>query len=212
MVDLLITDARVREALESTPRSAFLRPGLRPYALEDRPLDIGEGQTTSQPSLIAWTLEQLKLRPGSRVLEVGTGCGYQTALLSRLCDEVYSIDIIEPLARGAEATLERLGCDNVHLRVGDGYLGWPEAAPFDAIVVAAGASALPPPLVDQLAPGGRMIIPVGEPDDTTLRLVQRSERGEVSEEKLISVRFVPLTGPHAELDQKAKSRPSFTPG
>ncbi|MDP1824369.1 MAG: protein-L-isoaspartate(D-aspartate) O-methyltransferase [Archangium sp.] len=212
MVDLLITDARVREALESIPRSAFLRPGQRPYALEDRPLDIGEGQTTSQPSLIAWTLEQLRLRPGSRVLEVGTGCGYQTALLSRLCAQVYSIDIIEPLVRGAKPVLERLGCANVHLRVADGYLGWPEAAPFDAIVVAAGASVMPAPLVEQLAPGGRMIIPVGEPDDMTLRLVKRSASGEVTEEKLIAVRFVPLTGPHAELDQKAKSRPSFTPG
>ena len=193
----MLTDPRVRDALDQTPRAAFLRPGQRPYALEDRPLDIGEGQTTSQPSLIAWTLERLELTPASRALEVGTGCGFQTALLARLCAEVYSVDIIEPLVREAQRALARLGITNAHLRAGDGYLGWPEAAPFDAIVVAAGARALPPPLVEQLAPGGRLIIPIGEPDDLSLRLVTKGASGEVTVEKLFAVRFVPLTGPHA---------------
>lgn len=201
MNELLISDPRVRLAVASFNRADFLRPDQRPYADEDRPLDIGEGQTTSQPSLIAWTLEQLNLKPGARVLEVGTGCGYQTALLSKLCSEVYSIDIIEPLVVGAAETLGRLGVKNVHLRADDGYLGWPEAAPFDGIVVAAGATGVPPPLVEQLAPGGTLIIPVGAPDDMSLLRLRKSKEGLVSRERLLAVRFVPLLGPHAEQDR-----------
>lgn len=196
MSDLFISDPRVRAAVKAVPRSAFLRPGLRHLAGEDRPLDIGERQTTSQPSLIAWTLDQLHLEPGARVLEVGTGSGYQTALLAKLCSEVYSIDIIESLVVNAAQALGDFGITNAHLRVGDGYDGWPEAAPFDGIVVSAGAPHLPQPLVDQLAPGGRMIIPVGEPDSTYLIIVKRSRTGELTQERTLAVRFVPLTGPH----------------
>lgn len=201
MNELLITDPRVRLAVASFNRADFLRPDQRPYADEDRPLDIGEGQTTSQPSLIAWTLEQLDLEPGARALEVGTGCGYQTALLSKLCAQVYSVDIIEPLVVGAAETLGRLGVTNVHLRAGDGYLGWPEAAPFDAIVVSAGAIGVPPPLMEQLAPGGTLIIPVGAPDDMSLLRLRKSKAGLVSRERLLAVRFVPLLGPNAEQDR-----------
>ena len=197
MNDLRITDPRVREAIAAFSRADFLRPDQQRYADEDRPLDIGEGQTTSQPSLIAWTLEQLDLKPGARALEVGTGCGYQTALLSKLCAEVYSIDIIEPLVVGAAQTLGRLGVTNVHLRAGDGYLGWPEAAPFEAIVVSAGAIGVPPPLLEQLAPGGTLIIPVGEPDDMSLLRFRKSSEGVLSRERLLAVRFVPLVGPNA---------------
>ena len=210
VTELSITDPRVREAMAAIPRAAFLRPEQRELADQDRPLDIGEGQTTSQPSLIAWTLEQLDLKPGARVLEVGTGCGYQTALLAYLASEVFSIDIIENLVVGAAENLGQLGITNVHLRAADGYLGWPEAAPFDAIVVAAGAASLPPPLVEQLAPGGRLIIPVGERDDMSLLLVNKLFTGEVLQEKSLSVRFVPLTGPHTA--HNAKSRPTLMPG
>lgn len=183
--------------MAQTPRVTFLRPEQRTFADEDRPLDIGEGQTTSQPSLIAWTLEQLELQPSSRALEVGTGCGYQTALLAKLCAQVYSIDIIEPLVVGAAEALGALGLTNMHLRAGDGYLGWPEAAPFDAIVVAAGALGVPPPLVEQLAPGGTLIIPVGELDDMSLIRIKKSKDGVLSRERLLAVRFVPLLGPNA---------------
>lgn len=200
MSDLFITDPRVRAAVQAVPRAAFLRPSHRPLAGEDRPLDIGEGQTTSQPSLIAWTLDQLRLKPGARALEVGTGSGYQTALLAKLCSEVYSIDIIESLVVNAAEALGDFGITNAHLRVGDGYDGWPEAAPFDGIVVSAGAPHLPQPLVDQLAPGGRMIIPLGEPDSTWLIIVKKSPTGEVTQEKTLAVRFVPLTGPHVPPD------------
>jgi protein-L-isoaspartate(D-aspartate) O-methyltransferase len=196
MSDLFITDPRVRAAVQSVPRSAFLPPSIRYLAGEDRPLDIGEGQTASQPSLIAWTLDQLHLKPGARALEVGTGSGWQTALLSKLCSEVYSIDIIESLVLGAAQSLGDFGITNVHLRVGDGYEGWPEAAPFDGIVVSAGAPHLPQPLVDQLAPGGRMLIPLGEPDSTWLMMVKKSPTGVVTQERTLAVRFVPLTGPH----------------
>ena len=200
MSDLFISDPRVRAAVQSVPRSAFLRPSMRYLADEDRPLDIGEGQTTSQPSLIAWTLDQLHLKPGARALEVGTGSGYQTALLAKLCSEVYSIDIIEPLVLGAAQALGDFGITNAHLRVGDGYEGWPEAAPFDGIVVCAGTPHIPQPLVDQLAPGGRLIIPLGEPDSTWLIIVKKSLTGEITQEQTLAVRFVPLTGPHLPPD------------
>jgi protein-L-isoaspartate(D-aspartate) O-methyltransferase len=194
--ELLVTDPRVRAAVSSVPRAAFLRPASRYLADEDRPIDIGEGQTTSQPSLIAWTLEQLHLKPGARVLEVGTGCGYQTALLAKLCTEVYSIDIIEPLVVGAAEAIGALGITNVHLRAGDGYEGWPEKAPFDGIVVAAGAPTVPPPLVEQLVPGGTLIIPVGDLEAMSLMVVKKSPEGKVTSERTLRVRFVPLTGPH----------------
>lgn len=198
--------SRVTTALRLVSRAEFLTPLQRPFADEDRPLSIGAGQTTSQPSLIAWMLERLQLDARARVLEVGTGCGYQTALLSLLAGEVYSVDIVPTLVEQARATLERLGHRNVHLRCADGYAGWPEAAPFDAIIVAAGAPAVPPPLLEQLAPGGRLIIPLGRGDDMHLALVTKSASGEVQVEKSLAVRFVPFTGAFGGAEKASASQ------
>ncbi len=197
-----ITDQRVLAAVKSVSREAFLPEAQRPFAWEDRPLPIGHGQTTSQPSLIAFTLQAAKPGPTCRALEVGTGCGYQTALLSKLCRDVYSLDIVAPLATGAAKTLASLGVKNAQVRAGDGYLGWPEAAPFDVIIVAAGAARVPQPLVDQLAVGGRLVIPVGaSPDDLSLDVLTKQGDGSLVTQRLMPVRFVPLTGSHADRDR-----------
>lgn len=197
-----IRDARVLAAVDAVSREVFLEPEQRPFAWEDRPLPIGYAQTTSQPSLIAFTLQAAKPGPKCRALEVGTGCGYQTALLAKLCAEVYSIDIVEPLAERAKKTLTKLGFTNAHVKAGDGYLGWPSAAPFDVIIVAAGAARVPQPLLDQLAVGGRLLIPVGEgSDDLSLDVLTKQRDGKVTVERLLPVRFVPLTGSHADRDR-----------
>jgi protein-L-isoaspartate(D-aspartate) O-methyltransferase len=196
-----VTDARVLAAAASVHRADFLDEAQRPFAFEDRPLPIGFEQTTSQPSLIARTLQAAALAPGCRVLEVGSGCGYQTALLARLCRDVYAIDIVEPLVTRASQTLARLGVTNAHLRAGDGYLGWPEAAPFDAIIVSAAAPKVPAPLVSQLVPGGRLVIPVGPPEQLELKVLTKQADGRVTESVLFPVRFVPLTGAHADADR-----------
>jgi protein-L-isoaspartate(D-aspartate) O-methyltransferase len=200
MHELNLTDPRVAAAMQLVDRREFLRPERQRDAGLDAPVGIGFEQTTSQPSLIAWMLEQLRLRPGSKVLEVGTGCGYQTALLSQLGARVFSVEIVAPLADEARATLERLGVPNVEVRSGDGYAGWPEAAPFDAIIVAAGAAKVPQPLLDQLAVGGRLLMPVGSEEDMHLILAVR-EPGGVVTRSLLPVRFVPLTGPKASADR-----------
>lgn len=198
-----IRDPRVLAAVDAVPREAFLDPTQRRFAWEDRPLPIGYGQTTSQPSLIAFTLQAAKPGPACRALEVGTGCGYQTALLAKLCPHVYSIDIVEPLAERAKKNLEKLGITTAHVKAGDGYLGWPDAAPFDVIIVAAGASRVPQPLLEQLAVGGRLVIPVGEsPDALSLDVLTKQKNGSVTTERLFPVRFVPLTGSHAERDRE----------
>jgi protein-L-isoaspartate(D-aspartate) O-methyltransferase len=184
-------------------RREFLPSGRRGAASIDAPIGIGFEQTTSQPSLIAWMLEQLRLKPGMKVLEVGTGCGYQTALLSQLGVQVYSIEIVQPLGEQAAQTLARLEVPNVHLRIGDGYAGWPEVAPFDAIIVAAGAAKVPSPLLEQLAPGGRLLMPVGEAEHMELVLVARSASGELKSEQILPVRFVPLTGERADADRSS---------
>jgi protein-L-isoaspartate(D-aspartate) O-methyltransferase len=202
MTQLHLTDPRVAFALTLVDRADFLDDDLKRLAGRDAPLSIGYGQTTSQPSLIAWMLDQLRVRPGQKVLEVGTGCGYQTALLSQLGGRVYSVDIVEPLATAAAAKLEALAVPNVTVRAADGYLGWPEEAPFDRIIVGAGATRVPQPLVEQLAPNGRLIIPVGRDDDMKLLLVTRDAKGEVRSEELLPVRFVPLTGAAAEADRQ----------
>jgi protein-L-isoaspartate(D-aspartate) O-methyltransferase len=197
-----IRDPRVLAAVEAVPREAFLDATQRPFVWEDRPLPIGHGQTTSQPSLIAFTLQAAKPGPKCRALEVGTGCGYQTALLAKLCSEVYSIDIVEPLADGAKKTLATLGFTNVHVKAGDGYLGWSEAAPFDIIIVAAGAARVPQPLLDQLAVGGRLLIPIGNgSEDLSLDVLEKQGDGRVTRARLLPVRFVPLTGSHAGRDR-----------
>ncbi|MEW5738709.1 MAG: protein-L-isoaspartate(D-aspartate) O-methyltransferase [Myxococcota bacterium] len=203
MTSLRLTDARVEAAVKAVKRDEFLSSDQRLFHADDRPIAIGHGQTTSQPSLIAWMVQALQLRPGAKVLEVGTGCGYQTALLAELGADVYSVEIVAPLAARAARTLERLGyAARVHLRVGDGYQGWLEAAPFDGIIVSAGAQRVPRPLLDQLAPGGRMIIPVGRDEDMHLRLYQRDAAGDLSFETALAVRFVPLTGPLADADRR----------
>jgi len=201
MPELKLHDARVQAAMQLVDRSGFLPVERRHDAGLDEPIGIGFEQTTSQPSLIAWMLQELHLKPGMKVLEVGTGCGYQTALLSQLGVRVFSIEIVEPLAREAAKTLARLGLPDVQLRIGDGYAGWPEAAPFDAIVVAAGAAKVPAPLVEQLAPGGCLLMPVGTPDAMELTRVTRSRTGEVKTEGMLAVRFVPLTGIGANADR-----------
>jgi protein-L-isoaspartate(D-aspartate) O-methyltransferase len=187
-----VTDARVLAALRAVPRHELVPEELRDQAYEDHPLPIGYGQTISQPYVVAVMSEALDLDASERVLEVGTGSGYQAAVLGRLAKEVYSIEIVEPLAQRAQADLARLGYANVHVRHGDGYRGWPEQAPFDAIVVTAAPDHVPQPLVDQLAPGGRLVIPVGSGVQELLRIT-RDETG-VHEERMLGVRFVPMTG------------------
>jgi len=185
-----ITDARVLAAMRKVPRERFVPSSLAAQAYTDQPLPIGAGQTISQPYIVAYMSEALQVSPNSKVLEVGTGSGYQAAILGELARDVYTIEIIPALADGARTTLEALGYQNVHVRRGDGYLGWPEQAPFDAIVVTAAPDHVPKPLVDQLAIGGRMVIPVGGADQDIL-LVSRTTKG-VVQQRTIPVRFVPL--------------------
>jgi protein-L-isoaspartate(D-aspartate) O-methyltransferase len=186
-----LADARVLAAMRDVPRHRFVPDDLAREAYADHPLPIGHGQTISQPYIVAYMVEQLRLTPSSRVLEVGAGCGYQTAILARLAKEVYAVDVIDALVQRARATLDALGVSNVQLETRDGSLGWPELAPFDAIVVAAAASRVPGALVDQLADGGRLVIPVGGDDFQTLRLIYRQGTA-IRDEELADVRFVPL--------------------
>lgn len=187
-----VADRRVLAAMRTVPRHRFVPEGLRAEAYDDHPLPIGEGQTISQPYIVAIMSELLQLKGGERVLEVGTGSGYQAAVLAELAAEVYSIEILEPLARRATATLRALGYARVAVRAGDGYLGWPEAAPFDAIIVTAAPDHVPQPLVDQLKPGGRLVIPVGDFYQELQRCVKAPQGLRCT--TVIPVRFVPLTG------------------
>jgi protein-L-isoaspartate(D-aspartate) O-methyltransferase len=188
-----ITNARVLAALGKVPRHRFVPAELRHQAYADGPLPIGYDQTISQPYIVAFMTGQLDPQPMDRVLEIGTGSGYQAAVLAQLVAEVYTIEIVEALAQRAEADLKRLGYTNIHVRAGDGCQGWPEAAPFDAIIVTCAPEKVPPPLVEQLKDGGRMIIPVGPMGDQELVLLRK--RGEQLEQRaVLSVRFVPMTG------------------
>jgi len=190
-----IRDARVLEAVAGTPRSLFVPQELRGRADGDHPLPIGFGQTISQPFMVAWMTEALRLEGDERVLEVGTGSGYQAAILARLCGRVFTIELIPELAARARATLEELAIANVTFRVGDGSLGWVDEAPFDGVVVTAAAEHLPPALVEQLRPGGRMVIPIGEAQDVQfIHVVRKGAGGEVEDRELFPVRFVPLRG------------------
>jgi protein-L-isoaspartate(D-aspartate) O-methyltransferase len=190
-------DERVLAAMRTVPRHEFVRPADRDLAYQNRPLPIGHGQTISQPYIVAIMTDLIEPRPGCVVLEVGTGSGYQAAVLGELCRKVYSIEIVEPLGLQARERLGRLGYDNVEVRIGDGYYGWPEHAPFDAIVVTAVASHVPPPLLQQLKPGGRMVLPVGTRFTTQqLVLVEKHADGKVTTRQLLPVAFVPLTGGH----------------
>ncbi|HEX9051037.1 MAG TPA: protein-L-isoaspartate(D-aspartate) O-methyltransferase [Anaeromyxobacter sp.] len=190
-----IRDERVLAAFAEVPRELFVPEHLRASAEADHPLPIGCGQTISQPFVAAYMTERLRLSGAERVLEIGTGSGYQTAILARLAGEVFSIEIVPALAaRAREVLLGRLGLGNVRLRTGDGALGWPEEAPFDRVLVTAAAEEVPRALVEQLAPGGRMILPVGESSEAQmLRIVQRGNDGVTAQSDLLPVRFVPLT-------------------
>jgi len=189
-----IEDARVLAAMRRVPRHEFVPAELVPLAYADRPLPIGEGQTISQPYIVALMTELLEPEPEDRILEVGTGSAYQAAVAAQLVAEVYTIEIVPELARSAAERLDRLGVANVTVREGDGYLGWPEHAPFDGILVTAGADHVPSPLVEQLAPGARMIIPVGDPAvEQVLKVVEKRSDGSVTTRDVIPVRFVPLT-------------------
>jgi protein-L-isoaspartate(D-aspartate) O-methyltransferase len=190
-------DESVREALLRVPRHEFVPDRRRDRAYENRPLPIGYGQTISQPYVVALMTDMLRPGPDQKVLEVGTGSGYQAAVLAELVDRVYSIEIIPELAEQARKRLDRLGYENVTVIHGDGYYGLPEQAPFDAVIVTAAAAHIPPPLLEQLAPGGRMLIPVGKPFRTQqLMFVRKDESGEVSTRAVLPVAFVPLTGEH----------------
>lgn len=188
-----LTNARVLAVMQEVPRHEFVPVKLRAEAYADHPLPIGFDQTISQPYIVGFMTEVLDPAPGDRVLEVGTGSGYQAAVLARLVAEVYSIEIVAPLAERARADLKRLGFANVQVRTGDGYAGWPEAAPFDAILVTCAPDHVPPPLTAQLREGGRMVIPVGPPGDQELHLLQKRE-GQLVRRALLPVRFVPMTG------------------
>jgi len=190
-------DQRVVDALLKVPRHEFVRAAERSYAYENRPLPIGYGQTISQPYIVAIMTDLLQLKKTDKVLEVGTGSGYQAAMLAELADSVYTIEIVEPLAKQAATNLKRAGYEAVHTRTGDGYYGWEEAAPFDGIVVTAVASHIPPPLIKQLKPGGRMIIPVGAQFMTQyLVLLTKDADGKITTRQILPVSFVPLTGKH----------------
>lgn len=190
-------DERVIAVLGTVPRHEFVPARERPFAYENRPLPIGFGQTISQPYIVAIMTDLLVPKPSDKVLEVGTGSGYQAAVLSKLVEQVYSIEIVEPLAVSATQRLAELGYDNVTVRHGDGYYGWKDHAPFDAIIVTAASGHVPPPLIAQLKPGGRMVIPVGSRFLTQqLVLITKQVDGAITTRQLLPVVFVPLTGRH----------------
>ena len=187
-------EARVLAVMGQVPRHAFVLPAHRDLAYEDRPLPIGFGQTISQPFIVALMTDLLVPEPDHRVLEIGTGSGYQAAVLAHLTAQVCTIEIIPELGRSAAARLDELGYANVQTRIGDGYYGWEDCGPFDGIVVTAAASHVPPPLIRQLKPGGRMVIPVGDPFAVQrLVLVEKTAAGQVTTRQLLPVQFVPFT-------------------
>ena len=193
-----ITDRDVLSAIKRVPRHRFVPPDHQEYAYEDRPLPIGHGQTISQPFIVALMTQLLELTPEAKVLEIGTGCGYQTAILAELAKEVYTVEVLPELSARAGKTLAELGYDNVRFRVGDGWDGWPEESPFDGIIVTAAAPAWPPPLVEQLAEGGNLVIPVGPSgwDQVLWRATKRE--GEITKQHVAPVRFVPLVSEQDE--------------
>jgi len=186
---------RVMHAVGAIPRHEFVPVELQPYAYQNRPLPIGYDKTVSQPYIVALMTDLLEPEAGDVVLEVGAGAGYQAAILASLVKRVYSMDIIEELAAGARRRLKRLGHDNVEIKVANGYYGWPERAPYDKIMVTAAADLIPPPLLGQLRPGGRMVIPTGIPDRQALYLVEKSASGAISTREILPVRFSELEDP-----------------
>ncbi|MFO0909591.1 MAG: protein-L-isoaspartate(D-aspartate) O-methyltransferase [Isosphaeraceae bacterium] len=188
-----IKDPRVLEAFRTVPRHRFLPPETRRLAYHDESIPIGEGQTITPPFDVAFMTEALRPKPDDKVYEVGTGSGYQASILSRLVKDVYSVEIHEPLSKRATAVIKELGYDNVHTRHGDGYAGWPEAAPFDAIIVTCAPEAIPPPLVAQLKEGGRMVIPIGSRFNQVVHLIEK-RGGKLYDRQLRPTLFVPMTG------------------
>jgi len=190
-----VTDARVLEAMRTVPRHRFVPADARPEAYRDHPLPIGHGQTISQPFMVGFMTDQLEIEPEDVILEIGTGSGYQAAVLAELARKVYTIEIVAPLAEQADKTLKTLGYENIAVRHGDGYRGWPEHAPFDKIMVTAAPEDIPKPLIEQLKPGGKLVIPVG-PNDSTQYLVvlEKLEDGTTRQRRVMPVRFVPFTG------------------
>jgi protein-L-isoaspartate(D-aspartate) O-methyltransferase len=192
-----VLDPKVMAAMAKVPRHLFVPSWQQRYGYDNRPLPIGHGQTISQPYIVALMTDLMRVKPGDVTLEIGTGSGYQAAILSELVKEVYTIEIIEPLGKEAEQRLVQLDYRNVAVKIADGYYGWPEHGPFDAIIVTAAASYIPPPLVRQLKPGGRMVIPVGASFLTQyLMLVEKQQDGSVVSQQILPVSFVPLTGRH----------------
>jgi protein-L-isoaspartate(D-aspartate) O-methyltransferase len=187
-----IVDAAVLRVMRQVPRHLFVPPRAREYAYGDYPLAIAAEQTISQPYIVAYMTQALELQRSDKVLEIGTGSGYQAAVLAGLVDRVFTIEIIPVLGDSARQLLSRLGCDNVQVRIGDGYLGWPDQAPFDAIMVTAAPDHIPPALVAQLADGGRLVLPVGEEYQQLMRVTRGGD--ETRTETLLPVRFVPMTG------------------
>lgn len=198
-----VNDPNTLRAMQTVPRHAFIPPRYRSYAYADHPLPIGRDQTISQPYIVGFMTEALALRPRSRVLEIGTGSGYQAAVCAEISQEVYSIEIIEALANSAKKVLKELGYPNVFVKAGDGYFGWPDKAPFDAIIGTAAAERIPEPLLEQLKPGGRMILPY-ETDAgfQYLVLVIKDEKGDIYKENVMPVRFVPMTGEVTKPEKK----------
>jgi protein-L-isoaspartate(D-aspartate) O-methyltransferase len=197
-----VTDANVLDAMRTVPRHLFVPQSIRARAYEDGPLPIGEDQTISQPYIVAFMTELLKIDSESRVLEIGTGSGYQAAVLAHITPHVFSIEIVEPLAERARKTLAATGYEYVHLRTGDGYLGWEEHAPFDAIIVTAAAGHVPPPLWEQLKPGGRIVMPIGDPYTVQrLAVIEKDAEGRRSSNTAMMVRFVPMTGLAREIEE-----------
>jgi protein-L-isoaspartate(D-aspartate) O-methyltransferase len=188
-----VKDTAVLAALRRVPRHEFVPADVRTQAYADHPLPIGERQTISQPYIVGFMTELLQVKPGQRVLEIGTGSGYQAAVLAELNADVYTIEIVEKLAATARAVLQRLGYEKVRVRAGDGYQGWPDAAPFDRIIVTAAPPQVPQPLIDQLKPGGRLVVPEGV-QDQDLVLYTKTADGKLRREQVLPVRFVPMTG------------------
>ncbi len=188
-----ITDTRTLRAMGSVPRHLFVPPAYERQAYNDSPLPIGYNQTISQPFIVAYMTELVRPTPGKRALEIGTGSGYQAAVLAGIVDTVYTIEIVPGLAREAAVRLKTLGYGNVVTRQGDGYKGWPEKAPFDIIIVTAAADHIPQPLREQLAEGGRLVMPVGDPASVQFLVLLTKRKGKITEQRLEPVRFVPLT-------------------
>jgi protein-L-isoaspartate(D-aspartate) O-methyltransferase len=187
-----IDDPLVLKAMRTVERHRFIPADLERLAYNDEPLPIGEGQTISQPYIVAYMTEALKLNGNEKVLEIGTGSGYQAAVLAEIVDRVYTIEIVESLGIQARGRLQKMGYKNIQCRIGDGYIGWPEEAPFDAVIVTAAPPEIPQPLIDQLKDGGRMIAPVGSWYQELIRITKKGNN--IRKERLIPVRFVPMTG------------------